>query len=65
MLNNIGLGGVGVIAMVAIVLFGRGRIASLMGELGSGISSFRRAVRGEVEADDASPERKKLRDSDA
>lgn len=65
MLNDIGLGGLGVIAMVVIVLFGGGRIASLMGELGSGISSFRRAVRGEVGAADASPERKKLPDSDA
>ncbi|MFQ8433813.1 twin-arginine translocase TatA/TatE family subunit [Amaricoccus sp. W119] len=65
MLSNIGFGGLAVIAVVIIVLFGRGRIAPLFGEFGSGISSFRSAVRGECGEADASPECKRLRDSDA
>jgi sec-independent protein translocase protein TatA len=51
MLNNIGPAGLLLIVLVVLVLFGRGRIASLMGELGGGISSFRRGLRdGAVEA---------------
>lgn len=52
MLNNVGLGGLAVIAVVVVVLFGRGRISSLMGEVGSGISSFRSAVRGSTRSAD-------------
>ncbi|HCQ64726.1 MAG TPA: Sec-independent protein translocase TatA [Rhodobacteraceae bacterium] len=32
------------IAIVVLVLFGRGKIASLMGEVGKGITSFKRGV---------------------
>ena len=39
------------IAVVVLVLFGRGKIASLMGEVGKGITSFKRGVRdGQNEA---------------
>ena len=34
MLNNIGLPGLLLIAVVVLVLFGRGKISSLMGEVG-------------------------------
>ena len=34
MLNNIGLPGILLIAVVVLVLFGRGKISSLMGEVG-------------------------------
>jgi len=32
------------IAVVVLVLFGRGKISSLMGEVGKGITSFKRGV---------------------
>ena len=32
------------IAVVVLVLFGRGKISSLMGEVGKGITSFRKGV---------------------
>jgi len=32
------------IAIVVLVLFGRGKIANLMGEVGKGITSFRKGV---------------------
>lgn len=44
MLNNIGLPGLLLIAIVVLVLFGRGKIASLMGEVGKGITAFKKGV---------------------
>lgn len=44
MLNNIGLPGILLIAVVVLVLFGRGKISSLMGEVGKGITSFKRGI---------------------
>ncbi|MGX9349967.1 twin-arginine translocase TatA/TatE family subunit [Shimia sp. W99] len=44
MLNNIGLPGLLLIAVVVLVLFGRGKISSLMGEVGKGITSFKRGI---------------------
>lgn len=44
MFNQIGLPGILLIAIVVLVLFGRGKIASLMGEVGKGISSFKKGV---------------------
>ncbi|OIP83662.1 MAG: Sec-independent protein translocase TatA [Rhodobacterales bacterium CG2_30_65_12] len=59
MLNNIGLPGLLLIAVVVLVLFGRGKVSSLMGEVGKGISAFKKGVddgKKEIEdkaADDA------------
>ena len=44
MLNNIGLPGLLLIAVVVLVLFGRGKISSLMGEVGKGITAFKEGV---------------------
>jgi sec-independent protein translocase protein TatA len=55
MLNNIGLPGLLLIAVVVLVLFGRGKISSLMGEVGKGITSFKKGVaEGTKELDDDS-----------
>ena len=57
MFNNIGLPGLLLITVVVLVLFGRGKIASLMGEVGKGISSFKRGVAdGKKELDDLQAE---------
>jgi sec-independent protein translocase protein TatA len=54
MLNNIGPAGLLLIAIVVLVLFGRGKIASLMGEVGKGITSFKRGIKdGSDEIEDA------------
>ncbi|MBV2360700.1 twin-arginine translocase TatA/TatE family subunit [Thalassococcus sp. CAU 1522] len=56
MLNNIGLPGLLLIAVVVLVLFGRGKISSLMGEVGKGITAFKKGVKDgteEIEADQA------------
>tara|TARA_B100000700_G_C14289167_1_gene509594 strand:- start:126 stop:356 length:231 start_codon:yes stop_codon:yes gene_type:complete len=72
MLNNIGLPGILLIAVVVLVLFGRGKISSIMGEVGKGITSFKKGVSdGKAEIDkanddlkmetkDVSPEENKL-----
>ncbi|WP_368183908.1 twin-arginine translocase TatA/TatE family subunit [Aestuariibius sp. HNIBRBA575] len=44
MLNNIGIPGILLIAVVVLVLFGRGKVSSLMGEVGKGITAFKRGV---------------------
>ncbi len=52
MLNNIGPAGLILIAIVVLVLFGRGKIASMMGEVGKGITAFKNGVKqpdGEIE----------------
>lgn len=45
MLNNIGPAGLLLIAVVVLVLFGRGKVAGLMGEVGKGITSFKRGMK--------------------
>lgn len=49
MLNNIGPAGLLLIAIVVLVLFGRGKIAGLMGEVGKGITAFKRGVKDSTE----------------
>lgn len=65
MLNNIGLPGLLLIAVVVLVLFGRGKISSLMGEVGKGITAFKKGVKesndeleeqAAVEVKDVTPE---------
>lgn len=57
MFNNIGLPGLLLIAVVVLVLFGRGKISSLMGEVGKGITAFKKGVdEGKKEITDASAE---------
>jgi sec-independent protein translocase protein TatA len=57
MLNNIGLPGLLLIAIVVLVLFGRGKISSLMGEVGKGITAFKKGVDdGKKELEDSSNE---------
>jgi len=67
MLNNIGLPGLLLLVVVVLVLFGRGKIASMMGEVGKGITAFKRGVKDSndeleksiEEAKDVTPEEQK------
>ncbi|MEM7470883.1 MAG: twin-arginine translocase TatA/TatE family subunit [Pseudomonadota bacterium] len=66
MFNNIGPVGLILIAVVVLVLFGRGKVSSLMGEVGKGITAFKKGVddsKNEVEdavaAKDITPEDEK------
>jgi len=52
-IGNIGLPGLLLIAVVVLVLFGRGKISSLMGEVGKGITSFKKGINeGQKELED-------------
>lgn len=71
MFNNIGPMGLLLIAVVVLVLFGRGKISSLMGEVGKGITSFKKGIKegnAEIEnttseaARDVTPEAEKPKD---
>ena len=44
MFNNIGPMGLILIVVVLLVLFGRGKVAGLLGEVGKGITAFKRGV---------------------
>ena len=57
MFNQIGVPGIILIAVVVLILFGRGKISSLMGEVGKGITSFKKGIsEGKQELDKAQEE---------
>jgi sec-independent protein translocase protein TatA len=54
---NIGPWQILIIAIVVLVLFGRGKISNLMGEVGKGITAFKKGVKDgteEIERESAS-----------
>jgi sec-independent protein translocase protein TatA len=54
-IGNIGVPGLILIAVVVLVLFGRGKVSSLMGEVGKGITAFKKGVaEGKDELEDKS-----------
>jgi sec-independent protein translocase protein TatA len=69
MFNNIGIPGLILIAVVVLVLFGKGKVSSLMGEVGKGITAFKKGVKDSTEeieaakaetAKDVTPEKDKV-----
>jgi sec-independent protein translocase protein TatA len=56
-IGQIGIPGLILIAVVVLVLFGRGKVASLMGEVGKGITAFKKGVNeGKQELEDGTSE---------
>ncbi|MEM7505453.1 MAG: twin-arginine translocase TatA/TatE family subunit [Pseudomonadota bacterium] len=49
MLNNIGPFGLIIILIVVLLLFGRGKIPQLMGDVAKGIKSFKTGMKEEVD----------------
>ena len=49
MLNNIGPIGLIVILIVVLLLFGRGKIPQLMGDVAKGIKSFKRGMKDDLD----------------
>ena len=65
MLNNIGLPGLLLIGVVVLVLFGRGEIYTMMGEVGKGITAFKKGVDdGKQEIEDGLAEAKDVTPSE-
>ncbi|SMO57251.1 sec-independent protein translocase protein TatA [Paracoccus laeviglucosivorans] len=52
------------IAIVVLVLFGRGKVSSLMGEVGKGITAFKKGVKDGAEEDKAEPKELELNSPD-
>ena len=49
MLNNIGPMGLIIILVVVLLMFGRGKIPQLMGDVAKGIKSFKRGMKEELD----------------
>ncbi len=49
-MGNIGWTGIIIIAVLIVILFGKGKISSIMGDLAKGIKSFKKGM-----SDDPSP----------
>ncbi len=46
---------IAIIAVVILVLFGRGKISEMMGDFGKGISSFKKGMSEDVSTSDEKP----------
>ncbi|WP_265564331.1 twin-arginine translocase TatA/TatE family subunit [Sphingomicrobium arenosum] len=49
-MGNIGLPGLLILAFIILLLFGRGRFSSLMGDVAQGLKSFKKGMAEEEEA---------------
>jgi len=49
-MGGIGIWQIVIVALVVLVLFGRGRISEMMGDFGKGISSFKKGMSEEEQA---------------
>ena len=48
-MGNIGWSGIIIVAVLVILLFGRGKISSIMGDVAKGIKSFKKGMSDESE----------------
>ena len=53
-MGNIGWTGIIIIAILIVILFGKGKISSIMGDLAKGIKSFKKGMASDV-TEDAEP----------
>lgn len=53
-MGGIGIWQIVIVAVVVLILFGRGRISEMMGDFGKGISSFRKGMSEEEASSSAS-----------
>jgi len=50
-MGNIGWTGIIIIAILIVILFGKGKISSIMGDLAKGIKSFKKGMSDENQSD--------------
>tara|TARA_B100001564_G_C20319691_1_gene525140 strand:- start:112 stop:309 length:198 start_codon:yes stop_codon:yes gene_type:complete len=53
-MGNIGWTGIIIIAILVVILFGKGKISSIMGDLAKGIKSFKKGMSDENSSKDNS-----------
>ena len=51
-MGNIGWTGIIIIAILVVILFGKGKISSIMGDLAKGIKSFKKGLSDEKSSGD-------------
>ena len=58
-MGNIGWSGIIIVAVLVVLLFGRGKISSIMGDVAKGIKSFKKGL-----ADDSTEQNKTINTED-
>jgi len=53
-MGNIGWTGIIIIAILVVILFGKGKISSIMGDLAKGIKSFKKGLSDDSSSNDNS-----------
>mgnify|MGYP001411556889 CR=1 FL=1 len=51
-MGNIGWTGIIIIAILVVILFGKGKISSIMGDLAKGIKSFKKGMSDDKNSED-------------
>jgi len=54
-MGNIGWTGIIIIAILIVILFGKGKISSIMGDLAKGIKSFKKGMSDENSSENNDP----------
>ncbi len=54
-MGNIGWTGIIIIAILVVILFGKGKISSIMGDLAKGIKSFKKGMSDENSSNNDNP----------
>ena len=54
-MGNIGWTGIIIIAILIVILFGKGKISSIMGDLAKGIKSFKKGMSDDNTSDNDNP----------
>ena len=52
---SIGIWQIAIVVILVVLLFGRGKISSLMGDVAKGIKSFKKGMASDVTDDDTEP----------
>ena len=52
LMGNIGWTGIIIIAILVVILFGKGKISSIMGDLAKGIKSFKKGMSDDKNSED-------------
>ena len=65
-MGNIGWSGIIIIAVIVVLLFGRGKISSIMGDVAKGIESFKKGMSDETnQSQNKSPDDTSNKDSNS
>jgi sec-independent protein translocase protein TatA len=65
-MGNIGWSGIIIVAVLVVLLFGRGKISSIMGDLAKGIKSFKKGMSDETDqSTDSDPKNTSNQDSNS